>query len=74
MTATTSQCDAILRVLKSRPNRWVSLGILARESGSLSPATRISNLRERGHSISNRTEKATRKGVTITKSFYRLNS
>jgi len=67
-----SQTDAILRVLKRRKGSYVSLPVLARESGSLSPATRISNLRDRGHRIENRLATVKRNGQPVRTSAYRL--
>lgn len=64
-----SQADRILQRLKRTPRKWVGLPTLAKVSGSLTPATRISNLRERGHHIENRTTRLKNGG---TASFYRI--
>ena len=67
-----TQNEQILRVLSRRRNKWVGLPTLARESGSLSPATRISNLRRAGHKIENKVERVKRQGQYITASYYKL--
>lgn len=72
MKPAPSQNEIILRILTRHRGRWVSLPRLANESGSLSPATRISNLREDGHRIENRTTHKIRNGRRVTKSMYRL--
>lgn len=72
MNTATSQTDAILRRLQRARGKWVSVSQLHDASGSLSPATRISNLRERNYRIENRTETAVKNGIRRTRSFYRL--
>lgn len=52
-----TQNTAILNRLKESPGDWISLPELYRVSGALAVATRISNLREEGHNIENRTER-----------------
>lgn len=66
---TTTQTAAILRRLTKSAGRWVGLPALHRASGALAVSTRISNLRERGHRIENRTERRPDGSVA---SFYRL--
>ncbi len=66
-----SQNALILQALERRPGEWVGLPTLAKASGSLSPATRISNLREAGYRIENKQER--RKCGLVVISSYRLN-
>tara|TARA_Y100001963_G_scaffold154483_2_gene243375 strand:- start:5491 stop:5718 length:228 start_codon:yes stop_codon:yes gene_type:complete len=72
--ATKTQNQKILNALARRRGKWVGLPTLAKASGSLSPATRVSNLRREGHVIENRTEKVKRQGQLVTVSSYRLKS
>ena len=72
--ATKTQNQKILNALARRRGKWVGLPTLAKASGSLSPATRVSNLRREGHVIENKTEKVKRQGQLVTVSSYRLNS
>lgn len=67
-----TQNTRILKCLKRRKGAWVGLPTLAKASGSLSPATRISNLRQAGHVIENKTERVKRKGELVTISHYRI--
>jgi len=73
MTTMKTQNELILNCLKRRRGSWVGLPTLAKASGSLSPATRISNLRKAGHSIENKQERVRRKCGLVTLSAYRLN-
>ena len=68
-----SQNALILQALERRPGEWVGLPTLAKASGSLSPATRISNLREAGYRIENKQERIRRKCGLVIISSYRLN-
>jgi hypothetical protein len=68
-----SQSDLILQVLQRRKGAWVGLSTLAKASGSLSPATRISNLRAAGYRIENKQERVRRKCGLVVLSSYRLN-
>ena len=67
-----TQNQKILAALARRRGKWVGLPTLANASGSLSPATRVSNLRREGHAIENKTERVKRKGQLVTVSSYRL--
>lgn len=67
-----TQNTRILACLKRHKGKWVGLPTIAKASGSLSPATRISNLRQAGHLIKNKTERVKRNGSYITTSAYRL--
>jgi len=67
-----TQNQKILAALARRRGKWVGLPTLAKASGSLSPATRVSNLRREGHTIENRTEKTKQNGQVVTTSHYRL--
>ena len=68
----TSQNALILKCLQRRPGRWVGLPTLAKASGSLSPATRISNLREAGYRIENKQERTRRQCGWVVLSSDRL--
>lgn len=69
----TTQNKKILQALEEAAPDWVSLPVLSKASGSLSPATRISNLRKQGYTIENRVEQLRNKrGNSITNSAYRL--
>ena len=57
---TKTQTKIILRLLLAAKGRWVGLPKLAKASGSLSPATRISNLRKQGWDIRNDLDNGTR--------------
>jgi biotin operon repressor len=50
-TSSPSQCDIILRMLTESRGQWVSMPDMMRESGSGSVHSRISNLRDAGHTI-----------------------
>jgi hypothetical protein len=63
-----SQCDKILDCLQSNLGAWVPMPRLADVSGSYVIHSRISDLRERGCNIRNKTE--TKNGVRH--SFYKL--
>lgn len=65
-----SQARKMLAILLGNAGEWVPMPLLARKAGSLSPATRISDLRKQGYSIDNKTEE--KRGVK--RSFYRLNA
>ena len=65
-----SQARKMLAILLGNAGEWVPMPLLARKAGSLSPATRISDLRKRGYSIDNKTEE--KRGVK--RSFYRINA
>ncbi len=67
-----TQNEQILKCLNRRKGQWVGLPTLAEASGSLSPATRISNLRKEGYRIENKTTKVKRKGRFVTTSYYKL--
>ena len=69
---TKSQTALILKALQRRPGGWVGLTTLAKASGSLSPATRVSDLRKRGYNIENKQERARRKCGWVVLSSYRL--
>ena len=64
-----SQSRKMLAILLGNAGEWVAMPLLARKAGSLSPATRISDLRKRGYPIENKTEE--KRGVK--RSFYRIN-
>lgn len=64
-----SQARKMLHLLIVNAGEWVAMPLLARKAGSLSPATRISDLRKQGYSIDNKTEE--KRGAK--RSFYRLN-
>lgn len=63
-----TQCDRILAHLQQRVGQWVPMPELHSASGSYVVHSRISDLRERGHLIDNRTEHV--RG--LCRSFYRL--
>ena len=67
---TQSQARKMLFLLMANAGQWVPMPLLARKAGSLSPATRISDLRKEGYSIENKTEE--KRGVK--RSFHRLNA
>ena len=67
-----SQSDLILQVLQRRKGGWVGLTTWAKASGSLSPATRISNLRAAGYRIENKQERVRMKCGLVVMSSYRL--
>lgn len=64
-----SQARKMLAILLGNAGEWVPMPLLARKAGSLSPATRISDLRKDGWHIENKTED--KRGVK--RSFYRIN-
>tara|TARA_R100000655_G_scaffold37588_2_gene72228 strand:+ start:4399 stop:4620 length:222 start_codon:yes stop_codon:yes gene_type:complete len=69
----TTQNKRILQALEEAAPDWVSLPVLSKASGSLSPATRISNLRKQGYTIENKVEHTRNKrGGNVTTSAYRL--
>jgi hypothetical protein len=51
-----SQCDKILSLLRDRRGVWVPITELHTASGSYVIHSRVSDLRKRGHSISQRNE------------------
>ena len=63
-----SQNAAILACLTENSGEWVSVLRLQQVSGSIAVHSRIADLRARGHSIANRTERP----AGICHSFYRL--
>lgn len=63
-----SQNAAILACLMESPGAWVSVLRLQQVSHSIAVHSRIADLRARGHSIANRTERP----AGICHSFYRL--
>ena len=65
-----TQCELILRRLEMTPNQWVPLPELYAVSGSLAVGVRVADLRHRGHSIAQRSERY--KGSRTIHSFYRL--
>jgi hypothetical protein len=68
----TTQCDAILEILRAAAGEWVPMPYLARASESLNIHTRVDELRhKRGLNIQTKTERdAERKHRKA--SFYRL--
>jgi biotin operon repressor len=68
LTAGTSQCSAILELLTASNGRWVPMIDLHRVSGSMAVHSRISDLRERGHDIQQRSERV---GKSV-RSYYSL--
>jgi hypothetical protein len=69
-----SQCDLILAAFQAAPERWIPMPELARvgagsEFGFCMVHSRVADLRKRGHSIDQRSERLEGK----THSFYRLN-
>jgi len=67
-TCTKTQAATILRLLLKANGRWVGLPTIAKASGSLSPATRVSNLRKQGWDIRNKLDNSCRP----KRSFYQL--
>jgi len=65
---TKTQAKTILRLLLAANGRWVPMPKLAKASGSLSPATRVSNLRKQGWDIRNKLDNSCRP----KRSFYQL--
>jgi len=65
---TKTQAKTILRLLLAAKGRWVPMPKLAKASGSLSPATRVSNLRKEGWDIRNKLDNSCRP----KRSFYQL--
>ena len=65
-----SQARKMLAILLGNAGEWVPMPLLAKKAGSLSPATRISDLRKEGWHIENKTEE--KRGVK--RSFYRISS
>ena len=51
-----SQNDLVERRLQETPDQWVEMPELCKVSGSYNIHTRISELRKRGHQISNKQE------------------
>lgn len=62
-----SQCEAMEELLKKRSGEWVSMLELAAASGSMNVHSRVSDLRHRGMSIENRSDREDGR----VKSFYR---
>ena len=67
-TQAESQCDKLLRALKSEAGQWISLPSLVYATGGFAVHSRISDLRKAGHMIDHKNERAEGK----THSFYRL--
>lgn len=67
-TIGASQCDKILACLEAVPGQWCPMPTLVEVSGAYAIATRISELRKRGHVIEHKPE---REGTKLH-SFYRL--
>ena len=72
--AGTSQCDLILAAFQAAPERWIPMPELARigagsDNGFCMVHSRVADLRKRGFSIDQRSERLDGK----THSFYRLN-
>lgn len=63
-----TQCEIILRLLTEARGQWVSMPDLMRESGSGAVHSRISNLRDDGHTIEWRWKRAGRRIL----SWYRI--
>jgi hypothetical protein len=63
-----SQCDKILGCLRENRGKWVAMPDLVLASDSFNVHSRISELRDRGHTIEHREEREVRK----IKSFYRI--
>ncbi len=64
-----SQCDAILDVLIARRGEWVSMPELSHASGAFAVHSRISDLRQRGYTID---QKSVRTPDRVVYSYYRL--
>ncbi len=53
----SSQCDLILAELERNAGNWVAMPVLVELSGSYVVHSRISDLRKRGYSIEQRSER-----------------
>lgn len=68
MNTNPSQAQKVLKRLRKRSGRWVSMIALWKASGSFAVHSRASELRKRGHEIKNEVRHRGRKAL----SFYRL--
>ena len=68
LTSGSSQCALILAALVEANGQWVGMLTLHQVSGSMAVHSRISDLRERGHTIEQKSSKTGR----VVHSSYRL--